>query len=82
MGVAAVFTVLMFLWYPAYKRYVFPRILKEKWFRDGFNVNEENEAHFLMGMGSPGISSGFWLMYFFGAFCIAMVLTIFVILCG
>lgn len=59
-------------WYPLYKYVVFPALLRNQRFRDTFEITQEKEEAFKMGLGSSGLSSGFWLFYFLGFTLIAI----------
>ncbi len=74
--------VLIFAWYPCYRYLVFPRLLRAEWFRQAFEITVEKEEAFKMGLGASGLSSGFWLFYFFGFIIVAvpsLFLTVYVV---
>lgn len=66
MTLIGIIVFIILAWYPCYKHLVFPRLLGCEWFRKSFEVTAEKEEAFNMGLGVPGLSSGFWLFYFLG----------------
>jgi len=64
--------IFILVWYPCYRYIVFPYLLRCKWFREAFEITMEKEEAFKMGLGAPGLSTGFWLFYFVGFIVIAV----------
>jgi hypothetical protein len=65
--------VIIILWYPIYKRFVFPKLLKAVWFRSWFDITEENAEKFNIGLGISDVASGFWFFYVLGFAITALI---------
>jgi hypothetical protein len=66
MAIGGFLFFAVLFWYPAYKRLVFPKLLKAEWFRDWFNITEEGRQRYEIGLDNSGVASGFWFFYITG----------------
>tara|TARA_B100000315_G_scaffold241526_1_gene262488 strand:+ start:1014 stop:1301 length:288 start_codon:yes stop_codon:yes gene_type:complete len=63
MAIGAFLGVLVLIWYPIYKRFVFPKILQTSWFRNYFNIDDDHKEAHLMGLDIQSVNTGFWFFY-------------------